>query len=531
MKSQTKKTVTKLAALALSAVSAFGMVACGGSGSETSNGGSNGGDGSKLGGKLKISIARLGYGIDWLTALEKEFEKETNVDVEVVSKVGNAGVTALQTEAESLASDTDLFFNRQNFFPKKVYEGAITVKGVTYDCLYEDLSDVWNSVVDEGSTLTIKDKMNTSYESSFNIAGKYYAMPWAGGVMGMARNKTVWDSLNLTDADVPLTTDQMFALCDRIKSQKAPFIFCMEDNYVEPFMNIWTAQYEGVDNFNQFKEGKDPDGNVTEHVFSYDGFYEMLQVVDKWVSKDSGYHHSKCDAVDFTQMQGLFLKNEALFCINGTWLENEMKNLGSSSTIDYVRTPVISSIINKLTTVNSDAQLAEVIKYVDAVDAGDTTAVKPSYVSDPDLKAVTEARHYSFTSGGDGHQAYIPSYAKNIEQAKAFLKFMYSDKGLNIYYKTLGGATLPAQPVGAYDASVTPSAFMASSNAAFKQGYVVNFSSTTKYFNLGGISMVFNHQQSALKRMYNGDSAKQIYDDHVKAVKTKFEAAKDAIIN
>ena len=186
MKQQTKKLGTKLLALTLGAMSAFGMVACGG------NGGSNSGDhgGNGTGGNLKISIARLGYGIDWLNALVDEFEKETNVNVEVFPKVGNAGVSALQTEAESLASDTDLFFNRQNFFPKKVYEGAITVKGVTYDCLYEDLSDVWNSVVDEGSTLTIKDKIDVSYESSFNIAGKYYAMPWAGGAVPKATAMT-----------------------------------------------------------------------------------------------------------------------------------------------------------------------------------------------------------------------------------------------------------------------------------------------------------------------------------------------------
>lgn len=529
MKFQNKKVGTKLVALALGAVSAFSMASCFGNGGGNESGAGGGGNG--LGGNLKISVARLGYGIEWLEALEKEFEKETGINVKIVSKVGNTGVAALQTEAESLASDTDLFFNRQNFFAKKVYEGAITVKGATYDCLYADLSDVWDSVVDEGSTATIKDKMNASYEQSFNIAGKYYAMPWAGGVMGMARNVTVWDSLGLTADDVPLTTDQMFALCDRIKSQKAPFIFCMDDNYVEPFMNIWTAQYEGVANWQQFLEGKDPDGNVTEHIFSYDGFLEMLEVVDKWVSKDSGYHHSKCDAVDFTQMQGLFLKNEALFCVNGTWLENEMRNLGTTSTIDYIRTPVISSIIDKLDTVNTDAQLAEVIKYIDAVDAGNTSAVKPDYVSDADLKAVTEARHYSFTSGGDGHQAYIPSYAKNIAQAKEFLKFMYSDKGLNIYYKTLNGATLPAQPVGEYDASVTPSAFMASSNAAFRQGYVVNFTSNVKYFNLTGISMVFNQQQSALKRMYNGESAKVIYNDNVAISKVKFNSSKDAIIN
>ncbi len=530
MKATGKKFTKRVLSIVLGAVLAFGLASCGGAGE---SGGGNGGGNGGIGGELKISIARLGYGTDWLFALKDEFEKETGVKVTIVSKVGDSAVGALQTEVESLASKTDLFFNRQGTFSKKVFEGGITVKGKNYDCLYEDLSDVWNSVVDEGTTKTIKDKMDETYESSFNIEGKYYSLPWAGGVLGFARNLSVWNGLGLTDADIPLTTDSLLALCESIKSRKVPFIFCMEDNYIEPMINIFVAQYEGTKNYTNYLNGIDPDGNVTEYIFSYDGVYEMLNFFEQWVKKSNGYQHEKSDAVDFTQMQGLFLKDEALFCVNGTWLENEMKNLGTTSEIDYVRIPVISSIINKLDTVNSDEQLIEVIKYIDAVDEGNASAVRPAYVSDDDLASVTEARHYSFCAGGVEHQAYIPSYAANIEQAKAFLKFMYSDKGLNVYYKTLGGATLPAIPVTQYDSSVTPSAFMKSSNDAFNNHYVVASMSQARYFALSGISLAFNNGSlgSALRNLYYGKTAEYVYNYNVASAKSKFNAVKDDLVN
>lgn len=521
------KILKKTLAFVTSAILMISLASCGGGGE---NSGNNGGTGE--GGELKISVARLGYGIEWLNQIAKEFEKETKVKVRIVSKVGMVGVDAIKTEIDSKSSDTDLVFNHELSFGRKVYEGAITVKGKTYDCLYEDLSDVYESVVDEGTTKTIKDKVDKNFANSYMVNGKYYGLPWAGGVMGFARNVDVWNYLELTDEDVPLTTDQLWTLCDKIKARKAPFIFCMEDNYVEGVLPLWMAQYEGVESYSQFMEGKDPDGNITEYIFSYDGAKEMIKIAQKWFAKSNGYQHSKSNAVDFTQMQGLFLKDEALFCVNGTWLESEMSSLGVDTVVDYIKTPVISSIINKLDTINSDAQLAEIIKYVDAVDAGDSGAVRPEYVSDDDLKAVTEARHYAFISDAASHQAYIPSYAKNKTQAKAFLKYMFSDKGLNIYYRTLKGATLPAETVNGYDSSITPSSFLQSSNKAFEEKHVLSTNTTNRYFIFTGIVWSGTPSYGYMLRSFYNETATvdQMYNTVNSSAKAKFDSAKDKIL-
>ena len=478
-------------------------------------------------GTLKISAVELGYGVEWLEALIDEFEKETGYSVTFVSKTGTLGTSALTTELESMASDSDLIFNKFGFFAKYVHQGKIVGNdGENYDCLLADLSDVWTAAVDEGSETTIAEKMDADYEEYYNMDGKYYGLPWAGGVLGIVRNVDVWNSLGLTDEDVPLTTDAMFALCDKVKSKVSPFIFSRNQNYYEGFAPIFMAQYEGVQSYKQFLNGVDPDGGVTEYVYTYDGALKAMEVMEKLLDPDNEYQSSMSN-LDFNLMQGQFLSGAALFCVNGSWLEREMQQNYAEANIDYIRTPVISSIIDKLDTVNDDATLTEVIKYIDAMDEG-ASPEKPQGVSDEDIQVVTEARHYSYVAGGIDHQIVIPAYSEHVDIAKEFLKFMYSDKGLNVYYKAMNGSMLPATPVNGYETEgVTVSSFIESSNQATAMGYAVNRESTAKYFVLSSVSTTFTNGGSAVEQLYSGKmNASQVIDMNTEAISKKWNVIK-----
>lgn len=483
-----KGILRKVICLAISLVLLAGMTACGGGGDEPA--GEKGG--------LSISIVQKGYGVDWLKAMEKPFEEQTGIAVDITVKTGNMAQSAFDNELESLSSSTDLFFTMRPWFAQDVYKGRITAKGKAYDCLYADISDVWNSKVDEGSNLTIKDKMAQTYVDALNIEGKYYNLPWAGGVFGLVRNVNVWDKLNLTDSDIPYTTDELFALCDRIKDQTAPFIYSLEDEYYIGWSPIFFGQYEGVENVKNFMDGKDPDGNVSKHIYTYDGQLEAMKIIKTLVDDANGYQHKLSTSIDFTSMQGQFLNGQALFSINGSWLENEMGANFSKANVDMLKTPVISSIVNKLSFKNlgkkeADAKLVEIIKYVDAIDAGENPS-KPSGITDKDIEIVTEARHYSYVASGVDHRAYIPAYSKNIDNAKEFLKFMYSDKGLNIYYETLKGAMLPATPVNGFtNKNLSLSNFRVSVNKAQEEGFVYDREPKTRYFALNKISTCFEN--------------------------------------
>lgn len=544
------KIAKKLITACLAAVCAFGMTACGGGNNGGGgNGGYSGGGGTGENGSLTISTVKLGYGVEWLYNIASAFEKKENVKVTIKPPaVGDAGQTALDNEIESKASDSDLFFNKRGWFAKAAYEGKIVAdNGKTYDCLYEDLTDVWNSVVDEGSTKTIKDKMDKTYVASSEIEGKYYSLPWAGGVYGIVRNLNKWEELGLTAEDVPYTTNELFALCDKVKGDIAPFIYSLEFEYYTAWIPTFFAQYEGKASAEAFMEGKDPDGEVSEHIYTYDGQLEAMKVLKTLIDKDNGYQHSKSTAIDFTSMQGQFIRGAALFSINGSWLENEASNFAEAK-LDMIKTPVISSIVQKLSFCptdgsgkkikadnftaeqkkTADEKLVELIKYVDAVDAGET-ATKPEGVTNEDIAKVTEARHYSYMAGGTDHQAYIPSYAKNVENAKKFLKFMYSDEGMNIYYKTMKGATLPATPVNGYKEEVTLSEFRRSVNAATEEGYVFDRIEKARYFVLASVSACSTNGVKPVVALRGGQTPQQIIDANSNAVKDQWESIKQLL--
>ena len=300
------------------------------------------------------------------------------------------------------------------------------------------------------------------------IDGKYYSLPWQGGVIGIVRNNAKWKELGFTDEDEPLTSNQLFEICDEIvakQSAVSPFIYCAEDEYYTMFAPLWFAQYDGEAALDLFMSGRDPEGNYSEYLYSYDGQAAALRAMQQLITGE-GYQDTASLSLDFSDMQAYFLNGRAVFCVNGSWLEIEMNNY-TGADIGYVRTPVISEIVERATSVKEvasakgtdpDDVLADIIR---EIDAGKT---KSNYdgILQSDFDIIKEARENSYLAAGANSTVIIPAYSSKVKEAKEFLKFMYSDEGLNIYYKTLNGATLPISPSNGYDSDVELSPFRAS---------------------------------------------------------------------
>ena len=192
-------------------------------------------------------------------------------------------------------------------------------------------------------------------------------------------------------------------------------------------------------------------------------------------------------------MQGAFLDGVAAFCINGAWLGVEMGS--DTANIDFVKAPVISAITDRFAegSDKSDAKLREIVKYVDGA-----STTKPTGVTDGDIELVRDARKNSYASGGVDHQAFIPCYSDDIDQAKQFLKFMYSDKGLNTYYDTMNGLKLPATPTGGYAAKSNLSVFTQSVTDLLSENYICTTFAKSKMFTLAGVSTIYRNGMNAL---------------------------------
>ncbi len=497
MKMNIKKTLALILVLAMT-VSV--LAGCGGSG--------NGG-GKVDSETLVLTVAKLGYGDQWLKDLAAAYEAKTGTKVQVISKIGDSGLSAIKGEMQSQVAETDIFFTRAQEFFKSIYKGAVNIGGTNYECEFADLSDVWNAKAADSESKTIIEKMDPAFEEYYNVDGKYYGLPWANGIMGIVRNNNVWEALGLTDADMPATTDELFALCDTVKAKgKAPFIYSLEAEYYSSGVApILFSQYEGSESMSYFNNGLDPMGESSSNLYAYDGQVESLKVIQTLVDNNNGYQHSISASSSFTDMQSAFLLDEALFCVNGAWLETEMGDAYKDANIEFVKMPVISSIINRLETVTDDATLAAVVRYVDG------TGEAPAGVSEEDIAIVKDARENSYVRSGFDHTALVPAYSNQLEKAKDFLKFMCSDEGLNIYYKATNGNQLPIENTTGYDSSVEVSHFRQNINEILAEGKICEYDAfvKAKIYAIGGVSRYwYNGSGNFVRALIEGKTPEEI---------------------
>lgn len=487
-----RKLLSTLLAATLALTTLVGFSACGGRGDVSDPD------------AIQISVAKMGYGTDWLHNIANAYTAKTGNKVQITEEIGQDGNSKIAEQVESCASTIDISVT-ETAIAKNIYNGSVSAGGVTYDCLYADLTDVYTAQLDGENGATIESKMDEAYKNLSKYGDKYYSLPWQHGITGIVMNNAKWKELGFTDSDIPVTTEQLFDICDRIVAKNkgvSPFIYSGEDEYYTMISPIFFAQYEGNQSMNFFLNGRDPEGEVSEHIYTYQGQLEALKVMQELIAT-KGYQDSRSKGLNFSDMQGYFLNGSSVFCVNGSWLEIEMSNYEGAD-IGFMRMPVISTIVERATSLKTAATNAGtsvdemLVKVIEEIDAGKTSS---SYkgVTQEDFDIVKEARSMSYLSSGGSAVVCIPSYSKHVDLAKDFLKFMYSDEGLNIYYKTLKGAPLPLTPTTGYKSEgVTLSTFRKTINEALDDGFVFNYNSTAKIFVLGGVDKYFTNGTNSI---------------------------------
>ncbi len=479
------KKTTRFLAAALALTMSTSMVACGG--------------GKDKKGDLVITASEKGYGLEWLDDIVAAYEADKGIDVQVIKKIGNTGSSAITQEIESLGGDTDIFFSTGSDLYGNFYKGEITAaNGQRYDRMFAPLDSIYDTTV-EGESKSLREKMDPEALEIYHLGGHYYSTPWHNSILGIVLNVDIFTTLGYTDADIPKTTDEMFALCDDIKTKDAvngkkvaPFIYSAINEYYTSFFPVWFAQYAGETEFDYYLEGKDPDGQVSEYVYTFKGQEKALEILARLLDIDSGYQHEKSSELDFTDMQGWFLSNQAVFCVNGGWLDIEMANYKSKN-MKFIKTPVISSLVDRLS-FKTDAELRQVIDFVDAHPNKGDNEGRPSFASEEDVQIVREARQAAY-QGGSGGLTLVPSWSQNIDLAKDFLTFMQSDKGLRIYYEATGGGILPMKTSDGVYPEVQMSTFRRNQMEIFTEGFLVNLSKagTNRLYSIAGVSTTYNN--------------------------------------
>jgi len=451
---------------------------------------------------VKVIYFAGGYGEEWMPAIAKYYmdnvDKETYVEIKhtvLPTEEGQKVITGL--------SDGDLVMVSYAMFRQSGY--------------LHDLTSLYSEKI-QGEEKTLAEKTQQTQLDYYNENGKYYQVGYGSNTgYSFTYNKTTLDELfGEGGYTLPRTTDELFEFGDALK-QKQTYLTVLSlydaADYLQYGIMTWLTQMLGYEVRENLLNGKylDESGNfVLQNDATFLGeprvknaVTSTWEVIRKLCTKANGYSHADSNSMRFMDAQASLCglgfgnnRNKVAMMYNGPWVENEMEYLnveaeavlGKRQELRYMKMPVMSDIVSRLEDVNmTDAKLREVIDYVDGV-----TTERPAGVSDNDLNEIKDARNMQGVNRIGG--AVVPLTAKNPDGAKAFLKYLASDKAQEISLeKTDGLVILPYGKYTTENMTITP----------FTQD-VVEMSKTAKFVDWACLNNVFHAASGGVNFLHTG---------------------------
>lgn len=388
-------------------------------------------------GTLNLRYFKRGFGDKWLYNVIETFK----------AKYPNTKVTATpSTEAKVVYGE--IIGGIETKYDLYMMEASI----MDYRNLFVPLDDVYNSnVVDE--EVTTKNKIEESYfESCTDENGTFYTIPAYCGAYGFTYNRDF-----ITDEEVPVTTDEMVALCQSLKEQSiTPLVYSGGDAsvYLNFLYSTYAAQYEGKEAYLKAQVGRVWNENQNKYVTDVSSAYlqghiKASEAVESMYWQPKAYTSSQCVGynANAAQIKLLDSSNMTAMMYVGSWIMTEMANIIKAYEVDVNRfgmfkTPIISSIIEKCPSISNDAELSALVR---AIDKNQSALTGEGYeVTQADFDYVKEARSFVY-AGSEGSRFVITKKAQNPELAKLFLKFYYSDHAIKAFNAAKAGCYVPVK--------------------------------------------------------------------------------------
>ena len=255
------------------------------------------------------------------------------------------------------------------------------------DQLLTDLTDVLSMTI-PGEDTTVGDKIIEGFTDSSATNpygdGKTYLAPMFYSPCGLFYNAGLFEEKGW---EVPTTWDEMWELGD-IALEEGIYLFTYPTaGYFDAFLYALMNVVGGPEFFNAATTYEEGIWDTAEA----DALFEIL---DKLADYTNPITPAQANDQDFTMNQQLVLDNEALFMPNGTWIVAEMANAPRADGFEWGMTAL------------------------------------------PALEEGSMAYSYTFLE-----QAWIPSGAEHVDEAKQFIAFLYSDTAADIFAK--GAAVQP----------------------------------------------------------------------------------------
>ena len=369
----------KFLSLTLAASMSLALLAgCG-----SSNGGgsdaSKSGDGSNTaGGTIKVAAIETSYGTEVWNKVCEAFTEQTGIKVELTIDKKLEDVIGPSMQGGDYPDVVHLATGREAALTEQFIKGN----------LIADITDVLSMTV-PGESKKVSEKIaggftDTSLTNPYGD-GKTYLAPMFYSPCGLFYNAGF---LKEKGWDVPKTWDEMWALGDKAAAEGTYLFTYPTTGYFDAFFYALMYAAGGPEFFNKATHYEEGIWDTPEAKTCFD-------IVAKLASYTNPITPAQANDQDFTQNQQLVLDNKALFMPNGTWIVSEMAEAPRADGFEWGMTA---------------------------------------------LPAITEGGdRYSYTFF---EQMWIPKGAENIDAAKQFIAFMYSDTAADLFAEA--GA---AQPV------------------------------------------------------------------------------------
>ena len=280
-------------------------------------------------------------------------------------------------------------------FPDVIHLATGREKGLTEQFIKDrniaEITDVLSMTV-PGESVKVSDKIvggftDTSVTNPYND-GKTYLAPMFYSPCGLFYNAGLFEENNWT---VPTTWDEMWALAEQLPEGTSLFTY-PTTGYFDAFLYALMYSVGGPEFFNKAT-------SYAEGIWDTPEAQECFDIIAKLASYTNPVTPAQANDQDFTQNQQLVLDNKALFMPNGTWIVGEMAEAPRADGFQWGMTAL------------------------------------------PAAKAGGNGASYCWLE-----QAWVPAAAPNLDAAKQFVAFLYSDAACAIFAK--GGAVQPVPGLG-----------------------------------------------------------------------------------
>ena len=446
----------KTIALLLVLVLALGMLAgCGGSNDTAEAPAADSGDTAAETPAAEISVAAIetAYGSEMWQQVAEAFTAETGIKVNLTTDKNLEDVIGPAMQGGEFPDVIHLATGR---------EAGLTEQFIK-DNNIADITDVLSMTV-PGEDVTVADKIaggftETSLTNPYGD-GKTYLAPMFYSPCGLFYNAGLFAEKGW---EVPTTWDEMWELGDKAMEEGIYLFTYPTTGYFDAFLYALMYTVGGPEFF-------DAATHYEEGIWDTAEAQECFDIIAKLATYTNPITPAQANDQDFTQNQQLVLDNKALFMPNGTWIVGEMAEAPRAEGFQWVMTALPA-----------------------ATEGGD---------------------RYSYTWF---EQAWIPAGAENIDAAKQFIAFLYSDTACEIF--AAAGAIQPV--LGIADTLEGDNQMFYSIYDDGAKAAMGNFASYTAVAGLGTVREVF---MDPVNSLVNGEITEEQWIENIKTASAQMLA-------